>query len=161
MTTAIVTLGTITLGANANTITFSNIPSGYRDLYLTISGINTTTATTLRFNGDTTAGNHLWAYYSSPTPSGSTSSGTAMALQIATGASATTPGTVLVNIMDYGTTDKHKTILARHQNKDNATATDAIVGRWNSTSAITSLSLQGTTSQFGTGAVVNLYGVVS
>jgi hypothetical protein len=64
----------------------------------------------------------------------------------------------ITQIMDYSATDKHKTTLVRSNNA--ADATEAMTGRYASTTAVTSIEigLDGSLS-FASGSTFSLYGV--
>jgi hypothetical protein len=64
---------------------------------------------------------------------------------------------VTIDILDYATTDKHKTILSRGNNT--ARAVNAVVNRWPSTAAITSFKFDGNGANFTTGSTFSLYGL--
>jgi hypothetical protein len=62
--------------------------------------------------------------------------------------------------MDYSATDKHKTVLARHNNSAGEVSMSA--GRWASNTAINSISLKVLPSgSFNSGATFSLYGVIA
>jgi hypothetical protein len=62
-----------------------------------------------------------------------------------------------MDLIDYSATDKHKTILSRLNNT--ARATNALINRWPSTAAITSIRINGNGANFTTGSTFALYGV--
>jgi len=64
-----------------------------------------------------------------------------------------------INFMDYSATDKHKTMLTRH-NLDTS-GTNAFAHRWASTSAITSITFTAATANFVSGSSFALYGVAA
>lgn len=162
MATAVTALATITLGASQNSITFSSIPSTYRDLYLVITGLNPSAAiTTLRFNGDT-GSNYTSVYMAATASTTSTSTlaaGTSMSMQANGAGNSSFVSSLLIHVLDYAATDKHKMVLSHSNAKDNASVLEQFAGRWASTAAITSLSLQGGTSQFGASTTATLYGI--
>jgi hypothetical protein len=66
----------------------------------------------------------------------------------------------IVQIMDYSTTDKHKTIIQRSNNA--LDATEVLVGRYASTTAVTSITVGMDSSlSFASGSTFSLYGVIA
>jgi len=61
--------------------------------------------------------------------------------------------------MNYSNTTTYKTGLVRANSA--ASGTDAIVGLWRSTAAITSIVATHDTAQFATGSTFTLYGIAS
>jgi hypothetical protein len=70
-----------------------------------------------------------------------------------------TRGNVIIQIMDYSATDKHKTALARANNTNNGTNANA--GRWANNAAISTVRLgfQKGSQSLASGSRVSLYGV--
>jgi len=158
-------LATVTLQAASSTVTFSGIPNTYRDLVLTINAKTSRTAFDqdglfIRLNGDTS--NHSRVTMlgrSSETLSDSTSS-----LGVPLAGNAGQPGAILVQIMDYAQTDKHKTVLARsNQNSPSVSGVvSATAGRWASTTPITSIVLLPEVGpDFAAGSTFSLFGRIA
>jgi hypothetical protein len=160
-------LATVTVGIATLTVTFSNIPSTYKDLILVSSLACTATGDTarLRFNGDT-GSNYNWVFING---TGSVASSSSQSNQniLNFSASVGLPTVVgkynnILQIMDYSATDKHKTIVSRtNQNEDTFPGTTALAGRWASTSAITSMSIFPSTFNLIAGSRLDLYGVIA
>jgi hypothetical protein len=158
-------LATVTLGTAKASVTFSSIPATYRDLVLVCDNLKTTLSTSavfIRFNGASSGysnvlmrGNGTDAVSSSPA---ATSDRTFVTYSAEPTAS--NPTNCIVQIMDYSATDKHKTVLSRSNNASDAT--EALAGRYASTSAITSLQvgMDGALS-FAAGSTFSLYGVIA
>lgn len=158
-----IALATTTLGSAASSVTFSSIPATYKDLIIVA---NTKTSRTafdqdglfIRLNGDTS--NH-----SRVTMLGRQSeilSDTASSLGVPLAGNAGQLGTILIQIMDYSATDKHKTVLVRsNQNSPSVSGVvSATAGRWASTSATTSVVLVPEAGpNFVAGSTFSLYGV--
>jgi hypothetical protein len=139
MTAKYTVLGNTTLATASSSVTFSSIPSGYKDLVLVLS-VATTSGTTradIQFNNDT-GSNYSYVYMRGD---GSASS------SAATGETKTYAGLVLnggqgvfvSEIMDYSATNKHKTMLTR-SNPSNY-GVWAFANRWANTSAINQIEL--------------------
>jgi hypothetical protein len=66
--------------------------------------------------------------------------------------------TVISQIMDYAQTDKHKSVLSRISKA--SAGVGAIAGRWASTAAITTISInQGGFGNFAAGSTFSLFGL--
>lgn len=159
MANAMTALATITLGASQATVTFSSISGAYRDLRLVVVGRTATNLINIQFNADTGA-NYYWVnMVGDGTNATSTSAGPQTQIQFPNMDS--TVNNLLVDILDYSATDKHKTALAR-MNAPTTSGTVALAGRWASTSAITSLTVSGVGGNvWAIGSTFTLYGIVS
>ena len=155
MTTAWVPLATTTLGATAASVTFSSIPADYRDLVLVIGGKATGNENAeLRFNGDSGSNyTNIRAIGTggSTVSDSATATSTQRAARIGSGQS-----TVIMQIMDYSATDKHKTVLTRSMQSTDAVHMGA--ARWANTSAITSVEVFVSANAYDTGTAMSLYG---
>jgi hypothetical protein len=150
-------LATITLQSATAEVTFSGIPSTYRDLRIiawTSASSATNGVTNLRFNGDNTSGN-----YSGVRAGGngsSTFSNTDSYILFGSNVEAAF-GTV--DIMDYSSTDKQKTFLSRWGLS--ADTTNMTAARWASNSPITSIQLVRSAGLYAIGSTFSLYGVIA
>jgi hypothetical protein len=155
-------IASTTLGSAAASVTFSSIAATYTDLVLVMSGTATSggPSTLLTFNGDT-ASNYSYTYLTgngTAASSGRGSTQTSITVSY-NGVVGSSPNTNIVQIMNYANTTTNKTILSRAN--QTAFGTDAIVGLWRSTSAITSMTLTTSSSTFVAGSTFNLYGITS
>lgn len=156
-------LANLTLSSSASSVTFSSISGSYRDLVLVIQTAGTTANfpnMTVRFNGDSGSN------YNGPVGMYGNGSSPASWFQ---GANRTDMNFTYFNlqstdrnlfraeILDYSATDKHKTVLARQDVPTNGT--EALAGRWASTSAITSIVITVPSVSFNSGSTFALYGV--
>ena len=159
MASALTPLANITLGSTANTVTFSSIPSSYRDLCLVISAAVPSANASYTINNDTSSTYNWVTLEGNGSTVSSVNNGDTFGLfannYIVWYSSNQT--LVTMDILDYSATDKHKTILTRANRPDNAI--NAVVCRWPSTAAITSLRLNANTSNFAAGSTFALYGV--
>lgn len=148
------------LTVGTGTITFSSIPATYRDLVLvTVTSASINLDEQYRFNSDSGT-NYNWNQMlgdGTNIISNTTTSETLFFL--GTGNSGLTFHQI--QIMDYSATDRHKTFLAR-EGRGNG-FTKAVVGRWASTSAINSITINnnGGPTNFAVGSTFYLYGIVS
>ena len=174
-------IATATGTGSSNTITFSNIPQTYQHLQIRLltkdsSSNNTGNSTSdfLRINGDT--GSNYARHYlagggSTVIASGqdaSTNAGAGIFLGVHPGnASGITNmfGVSIVDIHDYASTTKNKTIRSFHGSNTNmSTSFDTWVGLssgvWLSTNAVTSITIYTTiTNNYPTGCTFALYGI--
>ena len=134
-----------------STVTFSNIPQGYKHLQIrgfanNGNGTGGSTATTLRFNSDTGSN---YAYHNligngTATSSGAVASTTAIFVTNAPQLSATASafGFTIIDILDYTNTNKYKTIKTLHGADLNGSGQIILSsGLWMNTSAITSITI--------------------
>lgn len=151
---------TTTLGSAAASYTFSSIPSTYTDLKLVITGtsVGAYADIDLRFNSDT-ATNYSWtALAGNGTAASSYRASTQTATRMTNQGYMTSSQAVLIaDIMNYSNATTYKTVLSRSNNA--VTGTDAVVGLWRSTAAITSVTVIGNGSNLATGVSLTLYGI--
>jgi hypothetical protein len=143
-------------------ITFNSIPATYRDLIIVFVGTGSQTLQgRLRLNGDTGA-NYSYARISG---SGATATSATAASQtsgfISVIAQATITGALqmIINIMDYSATNKHKTIISRADQAANGT--EAFINRWANTAAVSSVTIVTSLGNWAIGTTATLYGVIS
>jgi hypothetical protein len=160
-------LANITLGATASTVTFSSISGAYRDLVLVIEASPADTsfpAVWLRANSDT-GSNYSYVRMTgngSTTASLSNASQTVLQIGSAFGLGSTTASraVIVVQIMDYTATDKHKSVLSRASTPNHGV--EAATSRWANTAAITTIqALVSAGTGFATGSSFSLYGIVA
>ena len=162
MATTYEPIATNTLGSAASSIVFSSIPATYTDLRVVFVG-TATSATGLRaqFNSDTASN------YSRTSLLGDGSSVYAqratsvafISLGINDNLSTTVPTMRTMDIFSYaGST--YKTVLTNESTDMNGSgAATVAVQLWRSTSAITSISLNLSTSTIAAGSIATLYGI--
>lgn len=165
-------IATTTLSSAASSVTFSSISGSYTDLVLIINAATTHTSSTfpyLQFNSDTGTNYSATELYGTGSAAGSArDSNTAkgwigfdVSISTTVGESIST-----VNVMNYSNSTTYKTWLARSNRASSAldyAGTDAIVGLWRSTAAITSVTIKNsrgaTDYNFASGSTFTLYGV--
>jgi hypothetical protein len=149
------------LTTNVSSVTFSSLPSTYRDLVLVIrSNTSNNGNPRIRFNSDT--GSNYSQVRMTGNGSTATSATSTTFAGIITGdfAYAGSSSSYIVQIMDYSATDKHKTVLSRAN--ESAGAVEAIAGRWANTAAVTTLTIdEFSGGTFSSGGTFYLYGIVS
>jgi hypothetical protein len=162
MANAMTLIGAITLSSAQTTVTFSNLPQTYQDLYLIgqISMSSTTSASRLRLNGDTGANYYgVWITGTGSSSASSNESGQTGARIVGASVGPTTAQSVLtLTIFDYAQNNKQKSVLSRWG--DATAETQATASRWASTSAVTSLTIYDVLGQtYSAGNTFYLYGI--
>jgi hypothetical protein len=156
-------LATVTLGTAAASVTFSSIPATYRDLILVVEGTTVGTGgARLRLNNNSGSNYRYVLMYALASGGPVSAAAGGQTLMFPT-TSETTAGErffYAAQILDYATTNKHKTVLFRDHEK-NATVIGSSAQIWTSTDAVTELNLFLNTSTYATGSTFNLYGVIS
>ena len=150
------------LTSEVATVTFSSIPSTYRDLVVIAVCSPTVYAGdfAIKFNGDTGT-NYNWVFMngSASVTSGAQSGVSRLKLQGQSDPQADDVNFVKIDILDYAQTDKHKSLLSRFNSTDGG-AVVATAGRWASTSAINSLTFyMQDGDNFNIGGTFYLYGI--
>jgi len=153
-------LATTILGSNAASVTFSSISGAYTDLIMVVNTITSTASEYMSINLNSDTGSN----YSRTRLSGNgtTASSGRGSNETVGYIGAETYGTnalkfnTVVHFMNYANTTTYKTYLSRANHID--LATEAIVGLWRSTSAITTIKVN---SNFATGSTFTLYGIAA
>ena len=159
-------LATVTLGGSDSEIIFGSIPGSYRDLILVCQARGTITTFTnvqIQFNSDTAGNYSTVAMYGTGSATGTYYETTTNITLEQIARSSDTSGAftpIVAQIMDYSATDKHKSVLTRNSSFLSGNAA-AMVSKWASTSAITSVRLFPFAGSFATGSTFSLYGIAS
>ena len=155
-------ISTQTLGSAQASVTFSSIPATYTDLVLVYEAGNSGNiydGTFARFNSDT-GSNYSWTYLLGNASSATTGRESSVT-RTGAGASGSSRGMSILNIMNYSNTTTYKTILNRRSVTDaSGYSLGAEVGLWRSTAAISTVLLfvqSGT--NFDAGSTFTLYGI--
>lgn len=154
-------LANVTVAGYASSITFSSINTSlYRDLVIVVNATEVNGSFAINFNDNAST---IWSMVRASGNGSTASSSTYSASDLLEPNSgltdAGTNATFLVNIMDYSTTDKHKTVLTRTNIPGNFTNMSA--GRFASTSAVTKVALRIVGGSFYPGSTAALYGVAA
>ena len=160
-TTTYEPIATTTVSTATNTVTFSSISSSYTDLIIVTNVKSTSTENmSMRFNSDTGSN------YSRTVLTGNGSSASSDRQTSATSIGTDYNGyfdcsnfnqAKIIQIMNYSNSTTYKTCLIRSNRAQSGT--DAIVGLWRSSSAITSVTLGANSLNFATGSTFTLYGI--
>ncbi len=163
-------IATQTLGSSASSVTFSSISGSYTDLVLVMSVQDNSSGTNfsnvqVQFNNDTGT-NYSWTELygngSSALSQRASNYEGCWAGYMSSVSGVFSP--IIFNVMNYSNTTTFKTTLSRAnlgaQSPNTTTVTEAVVSTWRSTSAITTLKVNGAIS-FIAGSTFTLYGVKS
>jgi hypothetical protein len=142
-------------------VTFSSITGSYTNLVLVISGrTDTARNLTMRYNGDT--GSNYSATRMSGTGTSADSTRFTNQTSIPLDGYAYPTNTdgqhnAIINISNYANTTTFKTNLERVNNATGGT--EAFVGLWRNTAAITSITINVVSGTWSSGATLTLYGI--
>lgn len=156
-------IATTTLASATSTVTFSSISGSYTDLVFIFSGNTSAIANSfMRFNSDSgTNYSMTWmAGDGTSALSGRETTKTRLLIDVYGYANPSNITNKVMSIQNYSNATTYKTVLGRANNS--AVGTDALVGLWRSTSAITQidiLTLSATT--FSVGSTFTLYGIAA
>lgn len=156
------------------TLTFSSIPSDYKHLQIrgwgrtSNASVQVDGAVILRANSDTGANYTRHSLYGNGSGAVATGSASTTSIDIHSqipgdAALASTYGVFIVDILDYGSTSKNKTVRSFWGADTNTASTNWRTGInsgvWMSTSAITSLSIIFPSNVYGADSSIELYGI--
>jgi hypothetical protein len=155
-------IATTTLGSAQASVSFSSF-SGYTDLVLVCNfGTSKGSQDGLLFRVNSDSGsNYSVTRVSGNGTTASSDRSTSTTSLIAGGVDgSTTTSLAIYNVMNYANTTTYKTVLMR--NNYSAAVTNATVGLWRSTSAITSIQLSAeSATNLRAGSTFTLYGIAS
>jgi len=161
-------IATTTLGSSQTSVTFNSF-SGYTDIVMIVSARSDSGYMALRFNGDSAANYSRTGLTGDGTSAGSFRASGASETRLPIFGAATLPTSgssfflATINFMNYSNSTTYKTILSRDAAA--ATGTDAQVGFWRSTSAMTSIVIYPHynigSGNFLTGSTFTLYGIAA
>lgn len=149
--------------SGTNTVTFSSISSSYKHLHIRIFGRGPTSNGSIRFNGDT-ADNYfshrLQADGFTIEPANAGLTYVSSIADVLRPWVSSQPTVGYIDIIDYASTSKNKTIRSFTGAKGNDTGGGMYLGSgyWNSTAAITSVTVF-FGNNYTTGTTIALYGI--
>ena len=154
-------IATTTLGSNATSYTFSSIAGTYTDLRVIFNGTMTAPDDIgIRFNSDTGSNYSTTILGGNGTTAFSTRVSNQTQGYLDWAGLTTAYGNFLVDVQNYSNSTTYKTYLSRFNQA--ARGTDACVGLWRSTSAITSITLKAIgANSFSSGSIFTLYGIAA
>lgn len=151
--------------SGVSTISFTSIPSTYKSLQLRFITTNNI-ASYIRFNTDSTTGNYnghyLWGDGSSVYASSASALTNTNRIFPGLGPqTATNPYVGIIDIVDYASTTKNKTVrnFVGQDNNDGTGRIFVTSGLWLSTSAITTIEFFSPGSNFAANSAIALYGI--
>ena len=159
-------IATINIASTTNSVTFSSIPSTYKHLQIRYSARNVNAGINdlyVSFNGGSNGpySKHWLFTFDGAGPYTSTSFNDAqISVGYTTGNGGSFFATGIVDIYDYQSTSKNKTISYLTGNEKPSTGTKTLIvggGAWFNTSAINSLTMS--TSDFAANSTIALYGI--
>jgi hypothetical protein len=158
---------TATVGSGGSAyVEFTSIPSTYKHLQLRYISMFTDGGAEfeIAFNSDTTAGNYARHYLygdGSSAGAGASTGSNTRSILYTRNSSSTTPAASVVDVLDYGSTSKNKTLRALiggDYNGSGAVALNSLL--WiNSSNAISSIKLQPTAGSIREFSHFALYGI--
>ena len=155
-------IATQTLGSAAASVTFSSIPGTYTDLVLIANFGGSVAAQDFEYsyNGDTSSTASDTHLFGNGTAALSNRNSNQTRIDVDyMGLSTSLVANAIINIMNYSNTTTFKSSLARAN--DTSRGTNASVGLWRSTAAITSIQLRMTSGDLLSGSTFSLYGIAS
>lgn len=166
VSTAFESIATATGTGSSITITFSDIPQTYKHLQLRVVGKITSTANpdffSIRLNGNTSssyANHRLTGDGTSAFAASNINNDKIADIGDAVGTTTNIVGVSIIDIHDYSSTTRNKTLRSINGNDRNGAGRITLSsGFLNSTSAVTSISLIGS-QNFDTTTTVALYGI--
>jgi hypothetical protein len=156
--------------SGTNTVSFTSIPSTYKSLQIRINALTSSAGGSIRgtLNGDTTVANYIGHYLDGLASSGTVVAGAnsgvgwmSMGLTYA-GMVTTYPNVTIIDIIDYASTSKNKTVrsFAGADNNGSSSGSVGLVsGLWMSTSAVNRVDITAGSGNYQTGTTIALYGV--
>jgi len=161
-------IATTTLGSNAATVTFSNIPGTYTDLVFVINASQAHTGATsvlFRFNSDTGSNYSYTRIYAdgSVALSDRGSNLYAAGIGIIGNQAITSAGTFIANIQNYSNSTTYKTTISRSSDSSGGYVA-SYVSLWRNTNPITSIDIKfgnfsGSFFDARSGSTFTLYGI--
>ena len=149
-------LATHTLSANTAVVTFSNLPSTYRDFVIVIDGDTTASCRPImRFNNDTTANRHRAIVFGTGNYSSTNQSAK---IDFIPGYAITGTFTLVVQVFDVNVTDKNTSLLYR-VNQHDGNHTHMGAGAYQTTTAISEFAFDVTANKYASGTKFDLFGI--
>jgi hypothetical protein len=163
--TSFESIATATGTGSSGTVTFSSIPSTYKSLQIRYMSLNSAAGLiNIRFNGNSSA---VYAYHVFAGEGSTTFTGVATSVTEGNiggngyGVSTAYPNVGIIDIHDYASTTKNKTVRAIFG--DDRNGSNGEIGLysslWANTAAVNSVSLIMTSGVFNSGTVFSLYGI--
>jgi hypothetical protein len=151
-------IATATGTGSSGVITFSSIPSTYKNLQLRVYIGASSSFATIRFNGDTTASNYRAHYLGGDGASSFAGTFASNAYFPVTAVTGVYAG--ILDLLDYQNTNKYKTVRTLEGTDNNGSGSVYLTSDlWMSTAAISSIVLTCNSGNFPTASSFALYGI--
>jgi hypothetical protein len=153
-------IATTTLGSAQSSVTFSTISGSYTDLIFVVNaGASTAVNLWLEVNSDTGSNYSVTRLSGNGTSASSDrkSSATKFEMTAQSYVADAIEFNAIVSFQNYSNSTTYKTIIGRMNLA--AGGTDAVVGLWRSTSAITTIVAKTSSGTFDSGSTFTLYGI--
>jgi len=161
MTATYEKIATTTLSSTASSVAFTSISGSYTDLVLVISAKTSSGPADLlmRVNGDDNNNYGQTNLYGTGSAAASSrlTNRSVFYCNLVAYPSNNNNSNHIVQLQNYSNTTTYKTFLSRANNA--GVGTDAIVGTWRSTSAITSLTFFADATTFASSSIFTIYGI--
>jgi len=172
-TGAFYSIATAAAAGGETSFTFSSIPSTYKSLQIRINAVSSAVFLSfgLQFNGDTTTANYFTYHALEGDNSTVTAAGVAsdrsfgyIRVGALSGIASTTyPGAAIIDLIDYSSGSKYKTMRSFFGADNNGANVYSNVelgsGLWRVSSAVSSLTIFATGGTFSAGSSFALYGI--
>jgi len=150
-------IATTTLGSAQSSVTFSSISGSYTDLVLIGNWkLSANGNILMTLNSDTGTNYSETTMYGDGTSAASGRQTNASSIRVGFAGYSTNNVMNIVNLQNYSNTTTYKTVVLRWNSEE---YTDARVGLWRSTSAITSITLTASSGNISSGSTFTLYGI--
>lgn len=151
---------TLVSGTSTSTITFSSIPSDYKHLQIRMSYNNLTGLDNMKMQLNGATNSTRWHSLSGDGSSASGSTGTSNIISFQAGRSDTIQYVNILDILDYTSTTKNKTIRTLGGVDNNGSGVVYLISNlYSTTSAISSIALSFVTYNFTPDSRISLYGI--
>jgi hypothetical protein len=148
-------------GSSTSQVTFSSISGSYTDIVIVFNGgsVSGPVDVTMQLNSDTGSNYSQTNLFGNGSSASSSrlSNRTSINCNLVAYISNNFNSNQIIQLMNYSNATTNKTFLIRSNNA--AIGTDAIVGLWRSTAAITAVKLFVTADNFSSGSTFTLYGI--
>jgi hypothetical protein len=151
---------TLVSGTSTSTITFSSIPSDYKHLQIRMSYNNLTGLDNMKMQLNGSVNSTYWHYMFGDGSSATGGASTSNLIGIQFGRSDTIQYASIMDILDYGSTTKNKTMRMLLGVDNNGSGGVSLSSNlYSTTSAISSIALSFTTYNFTPDSRISLYGI--
>jgi hypothetical protein len=156
-------IATTTLGSAASTIEITSIPATYTDLRLVLNGLHNTGTTTVRMRVNSDTGTNYAVGELSGDGSTVASSRSSTSSRINCGNANfnnTYPSLITADWFSYAGSTYKTCLITTSQDQNGSGVVYRSVGLWQSTSAITSITMALGSGEYAAGTTVSLYGIL-